>query len=83
MGVGYPNPFNPEAVIPFALGESAQVRLAVYDMLGRQVALLVEGQVSAGSHEVVFSGARLPTGVYLVRMEAQGQVRTQRITLMK
>jgi hypothetical protein len=52
-------------------------------MLGRQVALLVEGQVSAGVHEVVFSGARLPTGVYLVRLEAGGEVQTQRITLMK
>jgi len=83
LGVGYPNPFNPEAVIPFALGEASAVRLAVYDLLGRQVALLVEGQVSAGSHEVVFHGGLLPTGVYLVRLEAQGQVQTQRITLMK
>jgi uncharacterized repeat protein (TIGR01451 family) len=83
LGMGYPNPFNPEAVIPFALSESSQVRLAVYDMLGRQVAVLVEGQVSAGVHEAVFNGSRLPTGVYLVRLEAQGQVQTQRITLMK
>jgi uncharacterized repeat protein (TIGR01451 family) len=83
LGVGYPNPFNPEAVIPFALGASSEVRLAVYDMLGRQVALLVEGMVSAGVHEVVFNGTRLPTGVYLVRLEAQGEVQTQRLTLMK
>jgi uncharacterized repeat protein (TIGR01451 family) len=83
LGAGYPNPFNPESVIPFALGEASEVRLAVYDMLGRQVALLVEGQMSAGVHEAVFNGATLPTGVYLVRLEAQGQVQTQRITLMK
>ncbi|MFQ5568747.1 MAG: T9SS type A sorting domain-containing protein [Rhodothermales bacterium] len=83
LGGAYPNPFNPEAVIPFGVPESGYVRIAVYDMLGREVARLVEGEVSAGVHEVVFRAGELPTGVYLVRMEAQGRIQTQQITLIR
>ncbi|MFQ5570129.1 MAG: T9SS type A sorting domain-containing protein [Rhodothermales bacterium] len=83
LGGAYPNPFNPEAVIPYALPESGYVRIRVYDMLGREVARLVDGEVSAGVHEVTLRAEALPTGVYLVRMEAQGQVQVQRVTLMK
>ena len=55
----------------------------VYDLLGRTVATLVEGSLSAGVHEAVFEASALPTGMYLVRMEAGGIVQMQRITLMK
>lgn len=80
---GYPNPFNPETVIPFELMQSSYVKVEVYDLLGRQVQVLVNEHLSAGSHEVNFRAAGLPTGVYLVRVESQGHVQTQRITLMK
>jgi len=83
LSVNYPNPFNPTTTIPFSVSESSEVRLAIYDLLGRQVAVLVEGVVTAGSHAVVFEAGQLPTGVYLVRLEAAGKVQTQRITLMK
>ncbi len=79
----YPNPFNPETVVPFELVERTAVSLKVYDLLGRLVETLVEGELSAGVHEVIFRAGELPTGVYLVRLEAGGWVSTQRMTLMK
>ena len=79
----YPNPFNPETVIPYAVPEASHVRIAVYDVLGREVAVLVDGTVPAGRYEVVFSAGQLPTGMYLVRMEAGTEVLPRRVTLMK
>jgi uncharacterized repeat protein (TIGR01451 family) len=83
LGSSYPNPFNPTTTVPFSVVEASQVRLAVYDLLGREVAVLVDGTVSAGVHEVIFEASQLPTGVYLVRLETSGVMQTQRITLMK
>ncbi len=83
LGNNYPNPFNPTTVVPFSIAESAQVSIKVYDLLGREVAVLVDGALSAGVHEVVFEASALPTGVYLIRMEAAGMVQIQRMTLMK
>jgi len=65
----YPNPFNPVTTIRFDLPESAQVRLVIYDVLGRQVRVLVDGVREAGMHEVVFKAGALPSGTYLVRLE--------------
>ena len=79
----YPNPFNPETVIPFQLKEPVRVKLAVYDLLGRQVQVLASGVMESGRHEVTFNASALPSGVYLVRLEAGTTVATQRITLMK
>ena len=79
----YPNPFNPQTVIPFELKEAAEVELAVYDLLGRQVQVLVRGQLDAGRHQATFRAGQLPTGMYLVRLSAGGTVQTQRITLLK
>ena len=83
LGRNYPNPFNPTTLVPFSLAEAAHVSLRVYDLLGREVSVLVEGPLSAGVHEVVFEASHLPTGVYLIRMEAAGMVQIQRVTLMK
>ncbi|MCH7975268.1 MAG: T9SS type A sorting domain-containing protein [Bacteroidetes bacterium] len=71
----YPNPFNPATEIGFALPESAHVRLVVYDVLGRQVRLLLDGTMEAGTHQVVFDASDLPSGTYLYRLETpQGSV---------
>ncbi len=64
----YPNPFNPRTTIRFGLPESAAVTLVVYDVLGRQVRVLVDGLRKAGMHEVVFEAGNLPSGTYLVRL---------------
>jgi surface protein len=87
LHAAYPNPFNPSTVIGFTVGTqnlaSLQTRLAVYDLLGRQVAVLVDGTMPAGRHRVTFDASGLASGVYLVRLEAGGEVFTRRMTLLK
>ncbi len=79
----YPNPFNPATTLAYTLPEAAHVRLAVYDVTGRAVAQLVDATVAAGAHEVVFDATSLPSGIYLVRLEAGGQVVVRSLTLLK
>jgi hypothetical protein len=79
----YPNPFNPETVIGYALPEAAVVHLAVYDVLGRAVARLVDGPVAAGRHRAVFDGSGVPSGVYVVRLVAGSYVEVRQVVLAK
>ncbi|MBO6574167.1 MAG: VCBS repeat-containing protein [Rhodothermales bacterium] len=79
----YPNPFNPQTTIAFDIAETARVRLAVVDMLGRELAVLVDGQVSAGRHTAVFDAGNVPSGVYLVRMSTAEHTLTHSMTLIK
>ncbi len=79
----YPNPFNPTTGIRFELPSSQFVNLAVYDLLGRRVAMLVNEDMSAGSHFVNFDASALSSGVYVYRLEAGGQVLTRKMTLLK
>jgi len=79
----YPNPFNPVTQIRYELGFAAEVDLAVYDLLGRRVATLIRGLMSAGTHSATFNGAGLSSGTYLVRMSAAGQTFTAKMTLLK
>lgn len=79
----YPNPFNPSTVIRFSLRTSNVAHLAVYDVLGRQVAVLIDGAMPAGTHQVTFNGEGLSSGVYLVRLVAGNEVRTIRMSLVK
>ena len=79
----YPNPFTHATTIEYALPSSGHVHLSVYDMLGRAVAILVDGVQHAGKHASVFDGASLTSGTYLYRLEASGQVRTGLMTLMR
>jgi hypothetical protein len=82
-----PNPFRDEAIVTLALGRPAEVEAALYDVLGRRVVLLASGTYLAGRHTLALDGARLPSGVYVVRavMEWEGGARTftQRVTLMR
>lgn len=78
-----PNPFNPSTRIAFELPRPAWVRLSVIDLLGREVAVLVEGQRSAGRHEVDWHGAGLSAGVYLYRLAGDGTVQTRTMTLLR
>ena len=72
LEANYPNPFNPTTEIRFALPEAADVRLVVYDALGREVERLVDGPVGAGYQHATFDAANLPSGLYLYRLEARG-----------
>lgn len=83
LAQNFPNPFNPTTNISYTLPENGHVRLAVYNLLGQQVAALVDGAMSAGSHTVTFDASSLSSGVYVYRLEAAGQVLSKRMTLMK
>ncbi len=79
----YPNPFDRQTEITFSLDQSSEVRLAVYDVRGREVAQLTEGTYQAGSHTVTFDGTDLPSGVYVWRLEAGDEVQTGRLALVR
>ena len=83
LQTNYPNPFNPETIIPFGLPEASPVTIEVFNMLGRRVAVLLDREMPAGWHEITGQAATLPTGLYLVRLRAGAVLRTQRVTLVK
>lgn len=83
LGPNYPNPFNPQTTIPYAVPEAAHVTIAIYDLLGRQLSVLVNDQMGAGRYETTWDAQNRPTGIYLVRLQAGSVVKTRRITLMK
>ncbi len=80
----YPNPFNPLAQFRFAVQRSQQVRVDLYDVLGRQVRVLYEGTPQVGQMQTVpIDGSNLSSGMYLVRVAGQSFVKTQTVTLLK
>ncbi len=79
----YPNPFNPTTVISYQLANVGHVTLKVYDILGRQVATLVDGVQSPGLHNVVFDGSKFASGVYLYRIQNGNYTRTMKMVLVK
>jgi hypothetical protein len=76
----YPNPFNPETTIPFALAQRSQVTLKVFDLLGRNVATLVNGAMNAGQHSVSWNASQLASGLYFYRLEATAGDKTYQST---
>ena len=79
----YPNPFNPTTTLAFTLNQPQPVRLAVYDVLGREVAVLVDGVMTAGRHEATFEAAHLASGMYLYQLQTSSQVLTRTMMLVK
>jgi photosystem II stability/assembly factor-like uncharacterized protein len=79
----YPNPFNPSTRIEFTLPKSGKVSLKVYDVLGREVAELVNETLNARDHVAVFNGSELPSGIYFARLEAAGLSQTRKMVLLK
>lgn len=88
----FPNPFNPETRIRFtvaasreegARSSSPRTRLVVYDLLGREVAVLVDGTRPPGTYEVAFDGTAVPSGTYICRFSAGGFTETRRMILLK
>lgn len=80
----FPNPFNPSTTIQFSLPRQQYATLKVFDVLGREVATLVNGELNAGVHSVVFStGGRFSSGVYYCRLQAEGVLQTRTMILMR
>jgi hypothetical protein len=83
LSQNYPNPFNPTTQVTFALPSQMDVSVEVFDMLGRNVATLSRGVMPAGSHTVDFDASRLTTGMYVVRLNAQGVSLSRKMMLVK
>ena len=83
LSQNYPNPFNPYTLINFDLPENSQVSLKVYDMLGREVAILVNGPIKAGYHKVTFDAKNLASGMYIYRLIASNTIVTRKLTIIK
>lgn len=79
----YPNPFNPSTSITFTLARASVMRLSVFDVLGREVSVLVNERRDAGVHEVKFDGATLASGVYVCRMQTGSFVASRKMMLAK
>ncbi len=79
----YPNPFNPSTIISFNLAKSGKVRLAIYDILGRQAAVLIDRELREGAHSVMFNPAGLPSGIYFYRLQAGEYSKVKKMVLLK
>ncbi|MDP2304035.1 MAG: T9SS type A sorting domain-containing protein [Ignavibacteria bacterium] len=83
----YPNPFNPMTTIKFSLAESGHTTLKIYDMLGKEVAVLINEFKNAGTHEINFDASStaggLSSGVYVYRLATGGEIHSKKFSLMK
>lgn len=79
----FPNPFNPTTTLSFTLPQAGEVNLRVFDILGREVAVLKDGFLEAGAQHITFDGSDLTSGVYFVRFVTPKQTVTQKILLLK
>lgn len=83
LAQNYPNPFNPTTTIKYGLPTSSEVRLSVFDMLGREVSVLVNERMDAGVHDVKFDASGLASGIYLYRLQAGTYVQTRKLALVR
>ena len=67
----YPNPFNPKTAISFQLSAISSVKLKIFDILGREVAMLLDEKLDAGSHRVIWDASRMASGIYFYRLQAR------------
>lgn len=79
----YPNPFNPATTIEFAMPVSGNVVLIIYDILGREVTVLVEGWQAAGWHTIQWDAGDVPSGIYFVRMQTQAFAKVRKVTVLR
>ena len=83
LSQNYPNPFNPSTKIKFDLPQAGNVNLRVFDVLGREVSVLVNESLKPGKYEVDFDASALPSGVYFYNLIAGGHVETRKMILLK
>jgi hypothetical protein len=83
LAQNYPNPFNPSTLITYHIPESGYVTLVVYDVIGKEVALLVNEMKQAGNYSVTFDASDLPSGIYVYQMKVNIFIETKKMILMK
>ena len=79
----YPNPFNPTTTLSFAIPVDSEVILSIYNLQGREVSTLINGNMDAGYHSIVWDANSYASGVYFVKMVAGEYVNTQKLMLIK
>ena len=83
LGENYPNPFNPSTTFEFGLDHAQSVRLAVYDLTGREISTLVDEPRAAGTYKVTYDASHLPSGLYLYRLDTDSGSLIRTMTLVK
>jgi len=83
LSQNYPNPFNPTTMINYSISATSNVRLTVYDILGKEVATLVTGKKTAGEYQVAFDGTNLSSGIYFYKLQCGNNTKTQKMMMLK
>jgi poly(3-hydroxybutyrate) depolymerase len=83
LSQNFPNPFNPSTEIRYSIGTSGYTSLHVYDLLGREMATLVNGKKSAGTYTVTWNAAALPSGIYFYRLQAGSSIETKKLIILR
>ena len=83
LAQNYPNPFNPTTTIQYSIPERSSVTLKIYDVLGNELAILVDEEKTAGSYEVNFNASQLASGIYFYKLQAGNFIDTKKMLLMK
>jgi hypothetical protein len=79
----YPNPFNPTTMIKFGIPKSGMVKLSVFDILGREVAIILNSELKAGNYEINFNASQLAAGVYFYKLSSGDFTDTRKMILVK
>jgi len=83
LGQNYPNPFNPQTIITYSLPDAGSVTLRVFNVIGQEVATLVNGVKEAGRHQVVFDASGMSSGLYLYLIQVNGFTASRRMLVLK
>jgi hypothetical protein len=83
LNQNYPNPFNPSTEITFSLPHGSQVSLKVYDVLGREIATLVNAKLEAGSHHATWNAGSFASGMYFYKIQTDNQTAIKKMMLLK
>ena len=83
LAQNYPNPFNPSTVIRFSVPEQTNVTLKIFNSIGQQVATLLNGEMSAGNHQVDFNASALSSGIYFYQISSANFTATKKMILIK
>jgi TctA family transporter len=83
LSQNYPNPFNPSTEIKFSLPEASNVKLTIYDAIGKQVAVLVNDYLATGSYRYTWNASNLASGIYFYRIEAKNFNMVKKMVLLK
>jgi hypothetical protein len=83
LSQNYPNPFNPVTTIKFSLSETGEVKLTVFNILGEEVAALLNENMDAGVHTINYNASELNSGLYFYKLQSNGKVQTKKMMLLK